>query len=44
VSAGTGAYARATGPVAGGGAGSIAEQGVFSGRLVYVAELRGVSG
>jgi hypothetical protein len=43
VAAGTGAYARATGPVAGGGVGSFDEQGAFSGRLVYVAELRGVS-
>jgi hypothetical protein len=43
VSAGTGIYAAARGPVAGGGAGSFDEQGVFSGRIVYVAELRGVS-
>jgi hypothetical protein len=43
VSAGTGVYAAARGPVAGGGAGSFDEQGAFSGRLVYVAELRGVS-
>ena len=43
VSAGTGIYAAARGPVAGGGAGSIDEEGVFSGRLVYVAELRGVA-
>jgi hypothetical protein len=43
VSAGTGIYAAARGPVAGGGAGSFDEQGVFSGRIVYVAELRGVA-
>jgi hypothetical protein len=43
VSAGTGVYAAARGLVAGGGAGSIDEQGAFSGRLVYVADLRGVS-
>lgn len=42
VSAGTGIYAAAKGPVAGGGAGSFDEQGAFTGRLVYVAELRGV--
>jgi hypothetical protein len=43
VSGGTGVYATAKGSVAGGGAGSFDEQGVFSGRLVYVAELRGVA-
>jgi hypothetical protein len=43
VFAGTGAYSFARGPVAGGGAGSFDEQGAFSGRLVYVAELRGVA-
>jgi hypothetical protein len=39
VSSGTGAYASATGRVAGGGAGSFDEQGAFAGRLVYVCEL-----
>jgi hypothetical protein len=42
VSAGTGAYAAAKGPVVGGGAGAFDEQFAFTGRLVYVAELRGV--
>jgi hypothetical protein len=42
VSAGTGIYAGAKGRVAGGGAGSFDEQGAFTGRLVYVAELRGL--
>jgi hypothetical protein len=40
VSGGTGIYAGARGPVAGGGAGSFDELGIFSGRIVYVAELR----
>ena len=40
MSGGTGAYASARGPVAGGGAGSFDELGTFSGRIVYVAELR----
>ena len=42
VSAGTGIYAAATGRLAGGGAGAFDEQGAFTGRLVYVADLRGV--
>jgi hypothetical protein len=40
VSGGTGIYAGAKGRVAGGGAGSFDEQGAFTGRLVYVADLR----
>jgi hypothetical protein len=43
VSSGTGAYAAATGRVAGGGAGSFDEQGAFTGRLVYVCELHAVA-
>jgi hypothetical protein len=43
VSGGTGIYARATGRVAGGGAGSFDEQGTFTGRLVYVCDLHGVA-
>ena len=42
VSAGTGAYASATGHIDGGGAGSFDEAFDFTGRLIYVAELRGV--
>ena len=42
VSAGTGVYAAAKGHLAGGGAGAFDEQVAFTGRLVYVAELRGV--
>ena len=42
VSAGTGIYAAAKGRLAGGGAGSFDDQGAFTGRLVYLAELRGV--
>lgn len=42
VRAGTGAYASASGHVDGGGAGAFDEQFDFTGRLVYVAELRGV--
>jgi hypothetical protein len=43
VTAGTGIYAAAMGTVAGGGAGSIGEPGAFTGRPVYVAELKGVA-
>lgn len=43
VSAGTGVYARAKGRLAGGGAGSFDDEGNFTGRLIYVAELRGVA-
>jgi hypothetical protein len=43
VSGGTGIYAAARGHVTGGGAGSFDEQGAFTGRLVYVADLRGVA-
>jgi hypothetical protein len=39
---GTGAYAGAKGRLAGGGAGAFDDQGAFSGRLIYHAELRGV--
>lgn len=42
VRAGTDAYAAAKGRVEGGGSGSFDDQFVFTGRLVYVAELRGV--
>ena len=42
VRAGTGAYAAAKGHLTGGGAGAFDEQFAFTGRLVYVAELRGV--
>ena len=42
VQSGTGAYAAATGRLAGGGAGAFDEQFAFTGRLVYVADLRGV--
>jgi hypothetical protein len=38
----TGVDATDKGRVAGGGAGSFDEQGAFTGRLVYVADLRGV--
>ena len=41
VSGGTGAYARASGRLDGGGAGRFTEQG-FEGRLVYVLRLTGV--
>ncbi len=39
VAGGTGAYARASGRLDGGGAGSFTEQG-FAGRLIYVLQLR----
>jgi hypothetical protein len=42
VSGGTGAYAAARGHLAGGGAGAFDDQSNFTGRLVYVADLRGV--
>lgn len=42
VSGGTGAFARAGGRVAGGGAGAFDDQGDFTGRLVYTARLTGV--
>jgi hypothetical protein len=42
VRAGTGAYASASGHIDGGGAGAFDEAFDFTGRLVYVAELRGV--
>ena len=41
VAGGTGAYARASGRLDGGGAGRFTEQG-FEGRIVYVLQLRGV--
>jgi hypothetical protein len=40
--AGTGAYATAKGRLVGGGAGAFDDQGAFSGRLIYHADLRGV--
>jgi hypothetical protein len=42
VRSGTGAYAAATGRVAGGGSGAFDEQFTFTGRLIYVADLNGV--
>jgi hypothetical protein len=42
VRAGTGAYDGAKGRLEGGGAGAFDDQFAFTGRLVYVAELRGV--
>jgi hypothetical protein len=42
VSGGTGAYAAAKGRLAGGGAGAFDDQSNFTGRLVYIADLRGV--
>ncbi len=40
VAGGTGIYSAARGHVTGGGAGSFDEMGTFTGRLVYVANLR----
>jgi hypothetical protein len=42
VAGGTGAYAHVTGRLDGGGYGAFDDDFVFSGRLVYLAELRGV--
>lgn len=42
VSGGTGAYAAAKGHLAGGGAGAFDDQSNFTGRLIYVADLKGV--
>ena len=40
IGAGTGIYSAARGHVTGGGAGSFDDQGTFTGRIVYVANLR----